>query len=77
MTRVHDDRVRSLLGEIDSRGPISVRELLDGDRCESDLHGMCAELRAAGLLEKCEVAGERGYRTTDRASEALSRLVDD
>lgn len=72
MTCVHDDRVRSLLGEIDSRGPISVRELLEYDLCESDLHGMCAELRAAGLLEECEVAGERGYRTTDRASEALS-----
>lgn len=74
MARTRDDRVRSLLGEIDSRGPISVRELLDGDRCESELHGMCAELRAAGLLEECEVAGERGYHTTDRANKVLSRL---
>jgi hypothetical protein len=75
MTRLPDDRALSLLAEIDTRGPLSVRTLLSTqDCCESALHGLCAELRMAGLLEECEVAGERGYRTTDRASDALSRL---
>ncbi|HET7322934.1 MAG TPA: hypothetical protein VFJ06_01235 [Halococcus sp.] len=74
MTAVHDDRILGLLCEIDSRGPLSVRELLEYDLCESDLHGVCAELRAAGLIEECEVATERGYRTTDLASEALSHV---
>jgi hypothetical protein len=77
MQTVSDDRALRLLCEIESRGPVSVRELLKDDYCESDLHGMCAEFRAAGLIEECEVAGERGYRTTERASEALSRLQDD
>ena len=74
MTSLSDDRALSLLDEIDTRGPVPVRTLLSTrECCESDLHGICAELRAAGLLAECEVAGERGYRTTERASEALSR----
>lgn len=76
MQTVRDDRALWLLCEIDSQGPISVRELSNYDLCESDLHGMCAEFRAAGLLEACEVAGERGYRTTEQAREALERLRD-
>lgn len=76
VTAVRDDRALGLLCKIDSRGPVSVRELLDYDLCESDLHGLCAEFRAAGLLEACEVAGERGYRTTEQAHEALERLHD-
>lgn len=73
MTRSHNDPALALLDEIDARGPLPVRTLLSmQDCCESDLHGMCAELRAAGLIEECEVAGERGYRATDRASETLS-----
>ncbi len=74
VTAVRNDRALGLLCEIDSRGPVSVRELLDYDLCESDLHGLCAEFRAAGLLEECEVAGERGYRTAEPASQALSLL---
>jgi hypothetical protein len=75
MTRLPDDRALSLLAEIDTRGPLAVRTLLSTqDCCESDLHGLCAELRMAGLLEECEVAGERGYRTTEQAREVLERL---
>ena len=70
----HNDRGLGLLLTIDDRGGVPVRELLRDDLCESDLHGLCGELRAAGLLEPCEVAGERGYRTTETAHEALERL---
>lgn len=77
MTALSDDRALSLLDEIDTRGPIPVRTLLSTrECCESDLHGICAELRAAGLLTETEVAGERGYRATEQAREALSRLRD-
>lgn len=75
MTCIRDDRALSLLDEIDTQGPVSVRALLSmQDFCESDLHGICAEFRAAGLLEEHEVSGERGYHTTERAHEALERL---
>ena len=74
METARDDRALALLGEIDADGPFAVRTLLSRyDLCESDLHGLCAELRAAGLLAEAEVAGERGYRTTDRARQALER----
>ena len=72
---VHDDRTLGLLLILDSRGPLSVRELLDFDSlCESDFHGTVAELRAAGLIEEREIAGERGYGVTDEAKTALSSL---
>ncbi|MEM4781554.1 MAG: hypothetical protein QXG03_08355, partial [Halalkalicoccus sp.] len=59
----------------DPRGPRAVRELLGFETlCESDFHGTVTELRAAGLIEEREVAGERGYGTTALASEALSSL---
>ncbi|MCH7660269.1 MAG: hypothetical protein IH933_06685 [Euryarchaeota archaeon] len=72
---VHDDRTLGLLLVLDSRGPLSVRELLTFDSlCESDFHGTIAELRAAGLLEEREIAGERGYGVTEEAKTALSSL---
>lgn len=75
LSAVHDDRTLGFLLVLDTRGPTSVRELLGIDAlCESDLHGTLAELRAAGLLEEVEVAGERGYATTERATDALSSL---
>lgn len=74
-TAVHDDRSLGLLVELDARGPLAVRTLLDSyDLCESDLHGLLAEFRAAGLLREARVAGERGYQATDLASEALTWL---
>lgn len=76
LTAVHEERALALLVELDEEGPMSVRGLLSAyDFCESDLHGMVAELRAAGLVTETTVAGERGYETTPQASEALASLV--
>jgi hypothetical protein len=77
VSAVPDESALGLLYEIDARGAMAVRDLLSYDYCESDLHGLCGEFRAAGLLEPCEVAGERGYRTTSEASAALAELRDD
>lgn len=75
LTAVRDDRSLGLLLTLDTRGPTGVRTLLDRtDLCESDLHGILAEFRAAGLVAEADVAGERGYRTTDLASEAVTWL---
>lgn len=72
---VHDDRTLGLLVVLDSRGPLAVRELLGIDAlCESDAQGTLAELRAAGLIEEREVAGERGYGATESTKAALSSL---
>lgn len=77
LSAVRDDRSLGLLLELDARGPLAVRTLLSRyDLCESDLHGLLAEFRAAGLLAETTVAGERGYRTTDAASEAVALLRD-
>jgi len=80
LTVVHDDRALGLLFEVEERGPVGVRELLSAyDLCESDLHGLLAEFRAAGLVRETEVGetagpGDRGYETTERASDGLVRL---
>ncbi|MFB6184617.1 MAG: hypothetical protein ABEI96_08700 [Haloarculaceae archaeon] len=69
------DRTLGLLLELDRTGPLAVRTLLtEYDLCESDLHGLLAEFRVAGLIEETDVAGERGYRTTETASDALESL---
>lgn len=73
LTAVHDDRALALLREIDTEGPIAARTLLESyDFCESDLHGLLGELRAAGLVAEQTVAGERGYESTETAREALA-----
>jgi hypothetical protein len=75
LTTVHSERTLGALLELEVRGPLSVREILGSyDLCESDVHGTFAELRAAGLVEEVDVDGERGYATTDLASEALEAL---
>jgi hypothetical protein len=75
VTAAPDDRSLGLLLDIDADGPLPVRTLLDRyDLCESDLHGLLAEFRAAGLLAEATVAGERGYETTETATDALARL---
>ena len=75
LTAVHSESVLGLLVELDERGPLSVREILDRyDLCESDLHGRVTELRAAGLVEAADVGGERGYAVTDVATAALDAL---
>jgi hypothetical protein len=54
-----------------------VRTLLDAyDLCESDLHGLLAEFRAAGLVAEARVAGERGYEATEATHDAVARLRD-
>jgi len=78
LTAVHTEQGLGLLVELVDRGAVSAVELLDAyDLCESDLHGVLAELRAAGLAEECEVHGRRGYKPTDRAREAVARLRGD
>ncbi|MFU1780336.1 hypothetical protein ACM16X_03025 [Haloarcula japonica] len=77
LTAAHDDRALGLLVELDERGPLSVAELLSAyDLCESDLHGLLGEFRAAGLLDEATVHGQRGYDTTDTASDGLAHLRD-
>jgi hypothetical protein len=80
VTAVHDERSLGLLVDLADRGPVSVVELLaTTDLCESDLHGLFGELRAAGLVTETEVHGERGYDATDVAETAVASLrrVDD
>lgn len=75
LTAAHDERALGLLVELDTRGPLAVEALLDGyDLCESDLHGLLAEFRAAGLVEEAAVPGSRGYDTTETAGEAIESL---
>jgi hypothetical protein len=75
LTAVHSERALGLLLELDRRGPVAVRDLLGSyDCCESDLHGLLGEFRAAGLVEEAPVGGQAGYAATDRASEGLARL---
>ncbi|SFS01274.1 hypothetical protein SAMN05216559_2473 [Halomicrobium zhouii] len=77
VTAVPDKRALGLLVEVDDRGPLDVHVLLDSyDLCESDLHGLLAEFRAAGLVEETDVAGRRGYQITDAGHDALARLRD-
>ena len=77
LAAVSDARGLGLLVLLADRGPTPVRELLGGtDLCESDVHGIVGDLRAAGLLERATVAGEGGYRTTPEAESALSRVRD-
>jgi len=75
ITAAHDDRALGLLVEVADRGPLPVVELLDAsDLCESDLHGLLAEFRAAGLLAETTVHGERGYDATETARRAVASL---
>jgi hypothetical protein len=77
LVAVPDERALGLLLELDADGPLAVRTLLSAyDLCESDLHGLLAELRAAGLLAETTVTGRRGYGTTETASETLATLRD-
>ena len=75
VTAVRDERSLGLLVELDRRGPTAVRTLMCAyDLCESDMHGLLAEFRAAGLIEERAVAGERGYALTGPGSDALDAL---
>jgi hypothetical protein len=75
LSAVRDDRALGLLLELDERGPLAVRDLLSAyDLCESDLHGLLGEFRAAGLVAEATVAGQRGYRLTETGSDGLAHL---
>ncbi|MDS0293448.1 DUF7346 family protein [Halogeometricum luteum] len=75
MTAVHGERSLGLLVELADREAVSVVELLDAyDLCESDLHGLLGEFRAAGLLEEATVYGERGYAATETTKAAVAEL---
>jgi hypothetical protein len=75
VTAAHSDDGLGLLVELTDRGPLPVRDLLGAyDLCESDLHGLLAEFRAAGLVRECTVAGERGYEATETTHEAVAAL---
>ena len=77
LTAAHNEQALGLLVELDGRGPLSVHELLDSyDLCESDLHGLLAEFRAAGLIEEADVSGRRGYEATATTREAVDALTD-
>jgi hypothetical protein len=75
LTAVPDEQALGLLIELADRGPLAVRTLLGAyDLCESDLHGLLAECRAAGLIDEARVAGERGYDATETTREAVALL---
>lgn len=75
LTAVPNERALGLLVELVDRGPVSVVELLGTyDLCESDLHGLLAEFRAAGLIEEARIYGERGYDATAVASDGVEVL---
>lgn len=70
-----DDRALGLLVEVVDRGPTAAETLTDAyDLCESDLHGILGEFRAAGLVTETTVAGVPGYEPTPEARRVVDRL---
>ena len=74
LSACRDDRSLGLLIELDRRGPVPARALMEYDLCESDVLGLVGEFRAAGLVVEADAGGERGYDLTDDAREALAAL---
>lgn len=75
VTTVGDDRTLGLLVALEAADGLSARALLDAEAfCESDLNGLVAELRAAGLVEPARVDGEKGYRLSDGAAAVVRAL---
>lgn len=75
ITAVHDERTLGVLVTLVDDGPTAVVDLLSyAGLCESDFNGLFGELRAAGLVSECRVAGERGYEATETAEEAVELL---
>lgn len=78
LTAVHDEQSLGLLCDLVDRGPTPARTLPGAyDYCESDLHGLLAEFRAAGLVATTTVAGERAYEPTAEAVAAVEHLRED
>ena len=75
VTAARDDRTLGLLVALHAADGLAARVLLDAeDYCESDLHGLVGELRAAGLVEPATVDGEDGYRLTGDAAAGVEAL---
>jgi hypothetical protein len=75
LTAVPNERALGLVVELVDRGPVPVVDLLGAyDLCESDLHGLLTEFRAAGLVDETTVFGERGYDATELARDAVDEL---
>lgn len=75
VTAVPDEATLGLLVALEAADGLSARAVLDSaEFCESDLHGLVGELRAAGLVELAEVNGEDGYRLTAGAATAVRAL---
>ncbi|MFB6234102.1 MAG: hypothetical protein ABEH81_10135 [Halopenitus sp.] len=75
VSAAHDEQSLGLLVELVDDGPLPVVELLDAyELCESDLHGLLAEFRAAGLIDEADVAGRRGYEATETTKQAVEIL---
>lgn len=75
LSATHDDRSLGLLLSIADDGPVSVVWLLEETTlCESDLHGLLAEFRAAGLVTETDVDGRRRYKATATLEEAAELL---
>lgn len=74
LTTAYDDQSLGLVIEIVDRGPISPITLLEQyELCESDLHGLLGEFRAAGLVEET-TDRQRQYRPTAAATRAVTQL---
>lgn len=77
LATVGDPRALGILGVLEAAGPLPATTMLAFESlCESDLHGIVGELRAAGLVEEAIVDGRRGYRTTQAAEDALAHTRD-
>jgi len=75
VTATYDDQSLGLVIELVDRESISTVELLESyDLCESDLHGLLAEFRAAGLVKEADSNGRRGYAATELATQAVNKL---
>lgn len=60
---------------VGAASPVSVRALLDTTtECESDLNGLLTELEVGDILERTDVAGERGYQLTETASNVVETV---
>lgn len=72
---VRDDRALGLLVVLADEGPMPVRQLLaETDLCESDLHGLAGEFRAAGVIAETDVRGERAYTLTDEGARTFDGI---
>ncbi|QLC34124.1 hypothetical protein EFA46_007890 [Halarchaeum sp. CBA1220] len=77
LTVARTERALGLLCELRERGPLPVRTVLaEYDLCESDVHGLFTEFRAAGLVAEADVYGERGYELTDAGAAGVDALRD-